>query len=280
MMYRESYVLSVLLDGKILPEENGAVLLPFGAEYKLRLRNKSRVRSVADVHINGDPAVTGIVVDANDSIDLERFVDGYSLNGGPRFKLAKLSDSGVSQPGDSQNGLVEVRYYAEVQPPEVKTVEHHTYHDHHPCFDYYCQRCHPHRRPYWPDVTFTSFSDSSITRSGGTKGISGSGSGKFRSESMSRSKESLSTRDLGVQFDNSPARPISDYTGLESEAASTVKGSESSQSFRNVHIDVDKSSNVALSLKLRGVSGVIDSCCGKKRKTPFCSKCGKKLVLA
>jgi hypothetical protein len=64
------------------------------------------------------------------------------------------------------------------------------------------------------------------------------------------------------------------------QAAATVRGGHSDQHFTSVSVDIDYSQHVALSLKLMGVSTVIDKCpCGRDRKSEkFCPDCGKKLV--
>src|SRR5690349_21067594 len=153
-MYRDSYVAALVVDGKIQKEsDDGSVLIPFGSEYVLRLKNKLRKRAVADVWIDGKIAVKGVVIDANGTVDLERFVVDGNLNEGKRFKLARLTDPKVDQPNDSENGNIEVNFYPEKDEPVVeKIVEHHNCSHHHHgwlghcslcCINQYCYTCRP-----------------------------------------------------------------------------------------------------------------------------------------
>src|SRR6185295_2928020 len=153
-MYRDSYVAALMVDGKIQKEsDNGTVLIPFGSEYVLRLKNKLRKRAVADVWIDGKIAVKGVVIDANETVDLERFVADGNLSEGKRFKLARLTDPKVDQPNDSENGSIEVNFYPEKEAPVVeKVVEHINCNNHHHgllghcswcCNNAFCYTCHP-----------------------------------------------------------------------------------------------------------------------------------------
>ncbi len=97
-MYRDSYIVALMVGGKIQKEsDDGSVLIPFGSEYVIRLKNKLRKRAVADVWLDGRVAAKGIVIEANGTVDLERFVADGNLTEGKRFKLARLTDSKVEQ---------------------------------------------------------------------------------------------------------------------------------------------------------------------------------------
>src|ERR1019366_2755902 len=158
-MYRDSYVLALMVDGKIQKEsDDGSVLIPFGSEYVIRLKNKLRKRAVADVWIDGKIACKGIVLNANETVDLERFVTDGNLTEGKRFKLARLTDPKVDQPNDSENGNIEVNFYPEKDAPVIETVIHEYKHDCHHHWNYlghcssccnnlYCGTCHPGR--FW-----------------------------------------------------------------------------------------------------------------------------------
>ena len=79
-MYRDSYIVALMVGGKIQKEsDDGTVLIPFGSEYVIRLKNKLRKRAVADVWLDGRIAAKGIVIDANGTVDLERFVTDGNL---------------------------------------------------------------------------------------------------------------------------------------------------------------------------------------------------------
>lgn len=275
MAYREQYVLAVVVNGKIQKETNDVVVLPFGAEYQLRLKNKSRKRAVADVHIDGRVAAKGVVIQADGTLDLERFVDGSSLSNGPRFKLAKTSDPKVSQPDDVENGLIHVNFYPEKDPVvterHVIHEEHKHYCTHHinchcnhiKCFHGHCCGSCPNCHGLWNGPFYGSSVDSN---SFSTKGLSAGGGGTVSAMAMN----------CGTQMGSAPA--FSD----DSEAAATVEGSLSSQSFSTTFVDVDLSKCVTLTIKLRGVNQLVDQCgCGFKRKDEsYCPRCGKQLAVA
>ena len=260
-MFKDDHAIAILLDGKVLPEKDNSVVMQFGSEYKIRLRNKSRNKSIADVFIDGDTAAKGIILDPDSHVDLERFVK--DLNVGARFKLARLTDPGVVQPGESQNGLVEVKFYPEKQIQQVIT---HDIHQHHYCGNYCCPICkpwdkHPQPYPVYPSYPWITY-------------CSTSGGGGTFSSSNTVPISSKSTMESCTDW-----MPVEHNLGVP-EAAATIKGSQSDQKFVSVVIDVDTSQCVTLSIKLMGASGVIKVCpCGRKRKNErYCPQCGKQLI--
>ncbi len=113
-MYNQQFVLAVLNNGSPVREINGKVTLPFGSEYKIRLKNKNTVRANARVYIDGRK-VSGLgdfILHAGETLDLERFLD-ESMAEGNRFKFVPLSDSRVNDPTDSNNGIIKVEFYLE-----------------------------------------------------------------------------------------------------------------------------------------------------------------------
>ena len=240
--------------------------MPFGSEYKVRLKNKSRIRSVADVYIDGEVAAKGIVLDADATVDLERFVK--DLNQGPRFKLAKLSHPDVAQPGDSQNGLLEVRFYKEKAKPEVKVVEHHEWkyycsHTHHGhcwqcCSNMYCRICHPLQYPSGPctwgggHITYCSAIGGQVSQASNVEN--------------SMTTADVYTAGVSTKGLNAVLRSAS-FEQSAPEAAATIKGSQSDQKFTAISVEIDESTMVTLSLILKGVTKVYSVCeCGRKRK--------------
>jgi hypothetical protein len=276
-MYRDSYVVAMLVNGRILKEDQGGtVLVPFGAEYVIRLKNKLRKRAVADVWIDGRVACRGIVIDANGTVDLERFVDG-NLTEGRRFKLVRTTDSRVAQPNDSENGIVEVNFYPEKDQPVVNTVVntvvHHEHHGHGHCskccHDWWCNICHPR-------AVFGNFLSSSERLGSSFSAESTLSKGITRSDgpvamNMCSVSASMPTPDIAE------TQTASKETG---EAAATVEGSQSFQRFSSVYIDYDRDHPVTIRMILRGVDQILDVChCGFKRsQEKFCPSCGTQLA--
>ena len=298
-MYRDSYVATLMVDGKIQKEsDDGTVLIPFGSEYVLRLKNKLRKRAVADVWIDGKIAVKGVVIDANDTVDLERFVTDGNLNEGKRFKLARLTDPKVDQPNDSENGRIEVNFYPEKDEPVVEKKIIHEY-EHHYCNTHYhwghcsgcctnqwCSICHPH----FGGWTYTSGTgtiktlsaspDSSGITFGGIVGQASSNSSVTTNLNVNSTLTSNSVQMGNLSAD---AKSIQDMAfNSMGEAAATVEGSTSLQKFSSVYIDVDRSKPTTIRLLVKGLSKVLNTCdkCGYKRKkdVKFCPNDGTQLV--
>ena len=265
-MYRDQYALAVLVDGKVQKEDqDGTVILPFETEYELRLKNKSRKKAVADIHIDGQLAAKGIVIPENGTIDLERFVTSeFNLHAGNKFKLVKSDDSRVSQPGESENGIVHVNFYPEKDKPvylETKVIhEIHEHHRHVHCIHNSCPgtcwQCNRHRSPFYT----TNTCDMNAPVYGAV------------AMNANLSSKSLSSSDVKVTLNSNQV----------AEDAATVKGSLSSQSFQLTHVDVDYDKCTTLQIKLKGVKAIAVTCnCGFKRKQEkFCPECGTNLVAA
>ena len=289
MMYREQYVAAVMRSGKIQPEDqNGVIVLPFESEYQIRLKNKSRKRAVADIHIDGRLAVRGVVIDPLGSIDLERFLEGFSLDCGPRFKLVKASDSRVSQPGDSENGIIVVNFYPEKDQPKIveehRIVHDHCHHHYHSrCYHGSCSDCCPwcHPKPSWYGSNIfradnTVVYGSSMSGGGGTQGMTFNAGNDI-------SVTPTGGADINISAKSAEAHNVfMANVNANAEPAATVEGSHSTQQFHHTYIDVDRDHPVTLQLKLRGVVQLMMQCdCGFKRTDEaYCPKCGKQLAIA
>lgn len=119
MVFKEDRVLCILTNGQVLREVNGEVFLPFGTEYVVRVKNYTSKRCGITIKIDGSyihPDSTKIIVNANDTIDIERMMVDGDLNKGPRLKFVSVNDPRVSDPGNHKNGLVEVTFYDEIEP--------------------------------------------------------------------------------------------------------------------------------------------------------------------
>jgi len=286
-VYRDSYIVALMVNGKIQKEsDDGSVLIPFGSEYVLRLKNKLRKRAVADVWIDGKVAAKGIVIDANGTVDLERFVADGNLSEGKRFKLARLTDPKVDQPNDSENGIIEVNFYPEKDAPVVeKIVEHHDYWDfnHYPhnhnwighchqcCNNNWCSICHPNiflcktTTTSWDGLSSGSITvGNNITGGDFNKAFQGGVTGNIPMNASFSTEASMMSQ---VTSNNLDLSKVVNCSSL-GEAAATVEGSTSSQKFSSISIDVDRSKPTTIRLTVKGLSKVLEVCsaCGYKRK--------------
>lgn len=104
-------------DGKPIREHNEGgfrvTRIPFGSEYKIRLQNKSALRALVGVEIDGTnvTAAGKIILHAGESVDLERFLE--NLNGGAKFKFVEASNSAVQDPTAKENGRIRVTFEGE-----------------------------------------------------------------------------------------------------------------------------------------------------------------------
>lgn len=120
-MYSDKLVVAVRANGKILREHKDLVYLPFGAEYSLLIKNKNSVRAKVRVEIDGQDATEGVslIVPANGSIDLERFIKSGNLEQGNRFKFierTKKIEDGPRGIG-AEDGLIRVEFEFEHVTP-------------------------------------------------------------------------------------------------------------------------------------------------------------------
>lgn len=118
-MFNEKFVVSVKSKNKILREFKDTVYLPYGEEYSIYLKNLNSVRAVANITIDGvDVVPGGLVVNANTSIDLERFVKDF--NKGNRFKFIERTASIENHRGvGAEDGLIRVEFQFEM--PVIRT---------------------------------------------------------------------------------------------------------------------------------------------------------------
>ncbi len=107
-MFNSNFVLSLKnSSGQILREYGDKVYLPFYEEYKLLLKNLRFYRALVSLKIDGTDVLGGhrLVIAPNDSIDLERFIEGGNFNSGPRFKFVPITGN-AQDPSSSENGVV------------------------------------------------------------------------------------------------------------------------------------------------------------------------------
>lgn len=118
-MYGNKLAAAIKVNGKVLREFKDTVYIPFGAEYAITLKNLHTTRAVVNVFIDGDNMVPGgIVLNAGQSVDLERSIKNNNLTEGNRFKFIERTGSVEKHRGIGvEDGLVRVEYQFEQPRP-------------------------------------------------------------------------------------------------------------------------------------------------------------------
>ena len=261
MMYNQKLVTNVKCAGKIMREQNDVVFLPFGSEYSILLKNLNTHRAVVNIEIDGE-CVTGggLILDSNQTIDLERFIIDGDLDKGPKFKFIEKTDQISGHRGDRvDDGIVRVTYRYE---------KHITYVDYHYSEYQYKKDVRPYTkkdvRPYTTDKLYY----------GSSMGVNSIDGTNITSQCMDNGNSSL-------------MRSVKNDNGI------TVKGSESTQKFETgVTGELEETEHVIV-LNIKGKVGenpveipvTVDrkiqcDICGKKSKSSnvYCGGCGNNLT--
>jgi hypothetical protein len=241
-MYKDKFVLSIIHDGYPVKEtghfSSREVAIPFGSEYKIRLKNKNDRSCTARVFIDGRRVSNkgDFVIYAGGSVDLERFVD-RSLTEGKKFKFVSLDHPDVDDPTSGENGLIKVEFRLAKQPNGIKIV------------------------PFYWEHGDTN-ADGARWDNGGIKWFNMDDSRSLKSKGLS---DNISYTCNYVNCSTSV------------EQGATVEGGQSNQSFGTVDLDVEDFPSVILTLKIVGLpkTRAVEVSDGKPHK--FCSHCGNRL---
>ena len=120
-MYHNQIIVLIKKDGQPLRETEGKfVYLPFNSEYSIELKNQSYRRAVASIKIDGTDVLGGdeIIIPAQSSVNVERFITNGNLSKGRKLKFVPLSDSKVQDPSSPENGLIEIECWFE-KPQQI-----------------------------------------------------------------------------------------------------------------------------------------------------------------
>lgn len=265
-MYKDKFVLSIIHDGYPVKEirtwrKEGNVsfaeaAIPFDSEYKIRLKNKNNKGCTAKVFIDGKPVskLGDLIISANGTIDLERFVDS-SLDSGSKFKFVPLDHSDVDDPTSSENGIIKVEFRLAKNKDNIKinldSIKFKPY-------DYNKWGTNnPFDQWGWTTGDFVTYNSDNTTSDGPTK----------------------------VTFSSNVNFVSADNSNLEDGA--TIEGGNSNQSFVYSNLDVEDIPTI-LYLKIVGIKDSKEvgsfmykycSNCGRKvkRSDKFCSECGNRL---
>lgn len=116
MMYNQKLVASLKANGKILREFKDTVYIPFGSEYSFLIKNLNTTRALVNIFIDGDNVIEGgLVLNAGQEVDLERYVKGGNLTAGNKFKFIERTAAIEDGPRGAklEDGLVRIEFQFE-----------------------------------------------------------------------------------------------------------------------------------------------------------------------
>jgi len=246
MTYKDHFVAEVKCGGKILRITDGAVHLPFGAEYSLLFKNLNSRRVAIKVSIDGQDTLDNhrLVLDPNETTELKGFMQYNVVRNA--FKFINKTKQIQEHRGDKiDDGMIRIEFAFEKPVPEhiMKTVIHEVHH-------------YPHRSPlnyYWYDAPNWVYTSNAVYGSAGTargldsvKGMTGGVTGQMVGEVQSVYNCSIPTQELSIQSE--PAK----------DEGITVKGSELYQSLNYTSIgELEQSEVIIIQLKGSGDTGVM-----------------------
>ena len=151
-MYENKLAVCIKAAGKVLREHKDTVYIPFGSEYSIFIKNLNSVKALIKIEIDGVDATngTGLIVNGNTEIDLERFIKDGNFEQGNRFKFIERTAAIENFRGVGvEDGLIRVEFQFEKPQPAIDWNQIKTWYK--PQFPY------PHNDPWgYPQVYYGS----------------------------------------------------------------------------------------------------------------------------
>jgi hypothetical protein len=118
-MYSNNFAAAIKVNGKILREFGDTVYLPFGSEYEIRLKNLDLNRAKVNIQIDGETVTSNdIILEPNETFDLERFIRYGNLQEGNKFKFIERTSKIEQHRGVKlEDGLITITYEFEIPKP-------------------------------------------------------------------------------------------------------------------------------------------------------------------
>jgi len=275
MMYSDKMVCCLKANNKILREVKDTVLIPFGAEYQIYLKNLNTVRALVSIHIDGqDVCPNGLVIDAGREVNLERFVKGGNLSSGNRFKFIERTASVEKHRGvKAEDGIIRISFCFEKPRPYYN-----------PLFVGNTDCC-PSPKP-WPGYYPTGVRGSgdlwnkSTDSSEGWRGSIGTAmndSGKTKGVTKGIARGMSSSATFGATSVNCAAQgTVQNFSAPANDVGITVPGSVSDQKFTTTTMGAMEEQEHVIVLRILGETeqGVVEAPITVKTK-PTCTSCGR-----
>jgi hypothetical protein len=271
VVFQNKLVAAIKVNGQVLRETDNTVAIPFGSEYSILVKNLNAVRAQVKVSVDGADATSGtwLVIAANASLELERFIRHGNWEAGNRFKFIERTKEIEGHRGiQADDGIVRVEYQIERVRPIVDIPIPRYYEVPRPYYPPYPPR------PRWFGPGMRRPMRPTVSASIGARSL----------RPMSRPSASAGPR----------RPPIMDSARLRNDVGITVPGSRSDQRFVEAEWFETTGQSEVLILHLRGAIGgkvvvrpitikakLTCQTCGKTSKpgADYCPDCGTALSL-
>lgn len=262
-MYNQKFVVAIKSNGKVLREDKDIVMLPFGHEYSVFMKNLHSQRAVVSISIDGNDVLDGkqLVIDGNSELNLERFLGGE----GRKFKFIERTQDIENHRGVGiQDGLIRVEFqFEKYKAPYVPYVAPYKNPWENPWDD---SKWAAPRQPYYPPIwcSTTTYSSSEPTK-------------VPLSNSSMRGGLDVQNCSVGSSY-SANIGPTMDscLNDLKNDAGITVEGSKSYQNFTTVSVGELEPEKHVIVLQLKGVDGEIKVAKPVTVKTnKYCPSCGR-----
>jgi hypothetical protein len=310
-MYANKLVASLKANGKILREFKDTVYIPFGSEYSFLLKNLHTQRAVVNVFIDGDNVIEGgLVLNAGQEVDLERYVKNGNLTAGNKFKFIERTSAIEDGPRGIklEDGLIRIEFQYE-QPRPVLEIGKKWIPGHYE-YDWYATNSL--NRGLWNSPVYggtTGISGStgdrfSVTASGATCQVNVNGALRGVDYSQGESVKATAASATTATLASMGIKDMQAHDGMatmdwmeapKNDVGITVPGSKSEQKFTSVIMGAMEAEKHTIVLKLLGETPdnkpVLQpvttkhkpKCvtCGKQNKATakFCTECGTALEI-
>lgn len=122
-MYKNDLIVAIKHNGKILRELNNQIIIPFGSEYSILIKNISQKRAGISISIDGDNVTNNdlLIIDAGKQTELKRFLNSTSNKIGNAFKFIEKTEKIEKHRGNKiEDGLITVTFSFEKELTNIQ----------------------------------------------------------------------------------------------------------------------------------------------------------------